>query len=91
MKVTEISPENAGQSPHHHELVVDGGFALMASNSLTVLAYEAITPNHTAEDKIADLRERLQRQLGKAQKDEQRRHDRQKIALVERLAQRPQR
>ncbi len=87
MKVTEISHDDASHAPHHHELIIDGGFALVASNSLTILAYEAITPTHTVEEKMDELMERLQRQLGKAQKDEQRQHDRKKIALVERLAQ----
>lgn len=82
MKVTERVQDESGQE-RQHELIVDGGFALVASNSLTVLAYEAITP----EDKIDDLMERLQRQLLKASKDDQQQHDRKKIALVERLAQ----
>jgi len=87
MKVTEIPHGDAGQTPHYHEVIIDGGFALVASNSLTVLAYEAIMPTHTVEDKIDALMDRLQRQLGRAGKDEQQQHDRKKIALVERLAQ----
>jgi F-type H+-transporting ATPase subunit epsilon len=86
MKVTEISLADADRIPHHHELIVDGGFALMASNSLTVLAYEAITRSHVGENKIDDLMERLQQQLDNAHKDEQRQHDRKKIALVDRLS-----
>jgi F-type H+-transporting ATPase subunit epsilon len=84
MKVTEIRQD---EIPCQHEIIIDGGFALVASNSLMVLAYEAITPAHCAADKIEGLRERLQKQLNQASQDEQRQHDRKKIALVERLAQ----
>jgi len=85
MKVTERSTLDTGPRPNRHELVVDGGFALMASNSLTVLAYEAITHRHVREHSADDLMERLERQLERAVKEEQRQHDRKKIALVQRL------
>ncbi len=85
MKVTEILELDVDPVPLHHVLIVDGGFALMASNSLTVLAHEAITRSHTVEGKMAELMDRLQRQLDSAHQDEQRQHDRKKIALVKRL------
>lgn len=86
MKVTEAAEDEPGQA-RQHELIIDGGFAMVASNSLTVLAYEAIAPAHCAEDKLDELMGRLQRQLEKASKDDQQQHDRKKIALVQRLAQ----
>ena len=67
-------------------LLLDGGFAMVSSNVLTVIASVAVSPAHTKNEKIrqdiAALRKTASQDTTPA---DRRLHDRQKAALLEKL------
>ncbi len=73
-------------TPAQQRLIIDGGFTLVASNSLTVIAYEAITKEDVTGDHYDDVMKRLQRHLATSDNEAVKRHERDKIALVRILA-----
>jgi len=85
MKVSQVDPDLPGHT-QDHELIIDGGFVMVASNSLTVIAYEVLTLEDLQGDDLEDLQQRLKRSLEEATTSEERMHDHKKIELVERLA-----
>jgi F-type H+-transporting ATPase subunit epsilon len=85
MKVAQVDPDMPGRTLDH-ELIIDGGFVMVASNSLTVIAYEVFTLEDLQGEGLEDLQTQLKHSLERAQTPEERLHDHKKIELVERLA-----
>ena len=69
-------------------LLIDGGFALLAANVLTIIAFDAISPRDTKAEKIQRIVERTEKLASGDVTIEQRRHHLKKISLLRQLAQR---
>jgi F0F1-type ATP synthase epsilon subunit len=81
-----ISAESTSVEKIETTILLDGGFAMVSSNVLTVIASVAVSPAHTKNEKIrqdiAALRKTASQDTTPA---ERRLHDRQKAALLEKL------
>jgi F-type H+-transporting ATPase subunit epsilon len=67
-------------------LLLDGGFAMVGSNVLTVIAPVAVSPAHTKNEKIKQDIDALRKSADdNAAPPERRLHDRQKALLLEKL------
>lgn len=67
-------------------LLLDGGFAMVSSNVLTVIASVAVSPAHTKNEKIRQDIVALRKSAAEDAASAVRRlHDRQKAALLEKL------
>lgn len=81
MTVREASPQ--GQE---HRLVIDGGFGLLAKNSLTVIAYDAVSKADTEPEAYKALVTQLERNVEEAEGNEGRLKAKSKLGFVKRLA-----
>jgi F-type H+-transporting ATPase subunit epsilon len=73
-------------SQHDTVLLLDGGFAMVSSNVLTVIASVAVSPAHTKNEKIRQDIETLRKSAAEnVSLPERRLHDSQKAALLEKL------
>lgn len=87
MQVTESGDQEDPDATVHHQLVIDRGFMIVADNSLTVIAYDAVTRNDLRSEQFTDRMNRLDRRLeDETRTSDQRRHDEREKALIERLA-----
>ncbi|MGD0078032.1 MAG: F0F1 ATP synthase subunit epsilon [Sedimentisphaerales bacterium] len=67
-------------------LLIDGGFAMVSSNVLTVIASQAVSPAHTKNEKIQQDIVTLRKTAAEnAAPADRRLHDKQKAALLEKL------
>jgi F-type H+-transporting ATPase subunit epsilon len=81
-----ISAESTAVEQIETTILIDGGFAMVSSNVLTVIASVAVSPTHTKEEKIRQEIEKLRKPAGESPAPIDRRlHDKQKIALLEKL------
>jgi F0F1-type ATP synthase epsilon subunit len=87
MKIIGVSPD-VGTSLDVTFLLIDGGFALLAANVLTIIAFDAISPRDTKSEKIQRIVERTEKLASSDIAAEQRRHYLKKISLLRQLAQR---
>jgi F0F1-type ATP synthase epsilon subunit len=67
-------------------LLIDGGFTLVCSNLLKVVAYDAVCPKYMKLERIEHILERIQKKLaGKAYAAQERMHHIKKAAFLEKL------
>ena len=87
MKVTEIRKSGDTIDRIDHQLIIDRGFMLVADNSMTVIAYDAVTRDELGSDALAERVSQLDRRIQDVTRTaDQRRHDEKEKALIERLA-----
>lgn len=88
MRVARL-PEAAGEASTvlpEREFLVDGGFALVAENSVTVIAYEAMALPDMKAETIRSLIERVNKNLaGTALSPAQRTHEAERLRTLRRL------
>ena len=84
MKITGV-PADIDTNPHETFLFIDGGFALLAANVLTLTAFEAISSSNTESDKMKQIIERVEKAAAEAAISQQRSHCLRKISLLRRL------
>jgi F0F1-type ATP synthase epsilon subunit len=87
MKITGVAPD-VDTSANITFLFVDGGFALLAANVLTITAFEAVSPRDTKLEKIQRIIEKAEKSAAGAVTPLQRRHYLNKISLLRQLVQR---
>jgi F-type H+-transporting ATPase subunit epsilon len=81
-----ISAESTSVEKIETTILLDGGFAMVSSNVLTVIASVAVSPAHTKNEKIKQEIETLRKTAAEnVSLHERRLHDRQKAALLEKL------
>jgi F-type H+-transporting ATPase subunit epsilon len=83
----QITSDNsiAGAQPDT-TLLIDGGFAMVSSNVLTVIASQAVSPAHTKNEKIQqDIVTLRKTAADNLTPPDRRLHDKQKAALLEKL------
>ncbi len=86
MRITGIPPD-VDTSPEVTRLLIDGGFALLAANVLTVTAIDAISPSDTKAEKIHRIIKRLEKSVAAALTPETRLQYTRKISLLNQLLQ----
>jgi len=88
MKVTVVS-EDQYQGPSEGDafFFIDGGFALVASNSVMVVAYDAVALKDLKPEKVEQMIERTTRILPAATMSaDQRTYENERLRLLKRLA-----
>jgi F0F1-type ATP synthase epsilon subunit len=88
MKVTVTSADQyKGPSQTDVRFFVDGGFALVASNSVMVIAYDALALQDVKADKIQSLIEKTARNLtAPTLSATQREHENERLRVLRRIA-----
>lgn len=86
MRITDVPPD-VDTSPAVTCLLIDGGFALLAANVLTVTSLEAISPRDTKAEKIQRIIKGLEKSVAAALTPENRHHYTKKISLLKQLLQ----
>ena len=72
-------------------LLIDGGFALIASNTVTIIAYDAISAHDTKPGKLSSVIEKAARDLSSPTLTRrQRLHDTERLAQLHKLSRLPQ-
>lgn len=86
MKIAPISEDQAGPSPDML-LVIDGGFALVSSNIVTLTSYEAVDFRELSAERIDNILLRQKKKLTlPGVSPQQHAHDEKKLALMTQLA-----
>jgi F0F1-type ATP synthase epsilon subunit len=87
MKVMPIS-EDQTRPESDILLLIDGGFALISSNIVTVISYDALWFRETRAERIEQMLQKAKKKLGlPGISPQQREHDAKKLALMTQLAQ----
>ena len=87
MKVTPVS-EDQTRPESDILLLIDGGFALISTNIVTVISYEALSFRETRAERIEQMLQKAKKKLGlPGISPQQREHDAKKLALMTQLAQ----
>ncbi len=88
MKVTVMSADRyEGPSQTDVRFFVDGGFALVAANSVTVIAYDALALQDVKPDKIQSLIEKTARNLTTSTLSAtQHEHENERLRILRRIA-----
>jgi F0F1-type ATP synthase epsilon subunit len=87
MKITPISEEPATPSPDIL-LLIDGGFALVSSNIVTLTSYEAVSFRELSTERIESILQKQKKKLTlSGVLPQQHTHDEKKLALMVQLAQ----
>jgi len=90
MRVAPL-PEGDGKAsaaPLEREFLVDGGFALVAENSVTVIAYEAMALPDVKAETIRSLIEKVNKNLAsEALSTAQRAHETERLRILQRISQ----
>lgn len=88
LKVTAVSAEAyQGPAQAERQFFVDGGFALVAENSITVIAYDALALQGLKPGKLESLIERTTRNLASTTlSDRQRQHEHERLRALRRTA-----
>ena len=90
MKITGVSPD-VDTPATRTVLLIDGGFALLAANVLTITAFEAISPRDTKAEKIQRIIEKTEQKLTSGPiTPQQRLYYLKKISLLKQLLQQRQ-
>ena len=85
MKVTGLATQD-DVVPVDTYLLIDGGFAMVTSNVVTVIAYDAISQHDINPEKIERIIERTQKKLpADVYTPQQRQHDLRKAAFMNEL------
>lgn len=87
MKIIHIPPD-VDTPPSETLLFIDGGFALLAENIITITAFDAISPHDTKAEKIRQIIKRMEKSAAVALTPQQRHHYITKISLLKQLLQR---
>ena len=88
MRIT--SAESTSVEQIETTILLDGGFAMVSSNVLTVIASAAVSPAHTKNEKIRQDIDALRKSAAdNAAQPECRLHDRHKALLLEKLLESP--
>ncbi len=87
MKVAHI-PLDIDTPPSETLLFIDGGFALLAKNILTIIAFEAISPRDTKFEKMQRIIDRAEKSAAGAVTQEQRLHYLKKSSILKQFVQR---
>ncbi|MGA2172102.1 MAG: F0F1 ATP synthase subunit epsilon [Sedimentisphaerales bacterium] len=87
MGLMQITPADLAGSPQAETtILIDGGFALIGSNIVTIIANQAVSPAHTKREKIEQAIDKIRKDLAAGvQGADQRQHDTKKAALLEKL------
>ena len=80
------TPLEEGDLPRTEFLLIDGGFALVNSNLLRIIAYDAVYLRDVKPDKFEHILEKAKRKLAGVHAPQHRQHEIKKIALLSRLA-----
>jgi F0F1-type ATP synthase epsilon subunit len=81
--IMQISSDGSAAPP---TLLIDGGFAMVSSNVLTVIASQAVSPTHTKNEKIRQDIDTLRKSSAdNAAPADRRIHDKLKAAFLEKL------
>lgn len=85
--IMQISSDGSPAAPGPATtLLIDGGFAMVNSNILTITASNAVSPAHTKPEKIRQDIDALRKSASDSASPADRRiHDRQKAAFLEKL------
>jgi F-type H+-transporting ATPase subunit epsilon len=86
MKVTPVS-EDPTRPEADYLFLIDGGFALVSKNIVTVTSYEALSFRDIRPERIEQMLQKAKKKLAAAVTAQQREHDTQKLALMTQLAQ----
>jgi F-type H+-transporting ATPase subunit epsilon len=88
MKVDILASDKyKGSSQTEASFFVDGGFALVASNSVMVIAYDAFALQEIKRERITSMIERMARGLPAATlSDSQRLHENERFRVLRRIA-----
>jgi len=90
MRVAQPSAGSSEASAGGPEMqfFVDGGFALVAENSVTIIAYDALSLQDVKAEKIQSMLDRATRHLASpALSDAQRLHENERLRALRRIAQ----
>ena len=61
MRVTPV--DSSGSPQTETTMLIDGGFALVSSNIVTIIAKQAVSPAHTKREKIEQMIEKIRKNL----------------------------
>lgn len=87
VKITGV-PSDVDTPPEITFLFIEGGFALLAANVLTVTAFDAVSSRDSSAEKIRRIIERTEKSAAGTVTQQQRRHYLKKISLLTQLVQR---
>jgi F-type H+-transporting ATPase subunit epsilon len=88
VQITGVAPD-VDTAPEVTQILIDGGFALLAANVLTITAFDAISLRDTNAEKMQKIIEKTEKSAAGEITPQQRLHYLKKIAILRQLSEQP--